>query len=153
MFGFSPLVERLVWVVLVGLFVVLTVWYERRQGAVGCELANTKVATQQIAHNTVIEGQDKAIVKTEGEIHAQAVAAPVARPVTLRVCPPTPRRAVSEAPTPGPVSDGASPLPGPSNGAPVQGESIGPELQAVGRDADAQIVELQDYITRVCSVR
>src|SRR5207302_59539 len=132
MFGLSPLVERLVWVALVGLFVVLTVWYERRQGAAGCELANTKVATQQIAHNTVIEGQGKAIVKTEGETHAQAVAAPIARPVALRVCPPPPRRTVSQASASEPLSHDASPLPGPSDEVVVRAESLGPELQALG---------------------
>ena len=152
MFGLTQLEERLLWVVVVVLVIVGFAWHERSLGAAKCVQADERAAAAQEGHNAAVLAQGTTTVYQEASDYHEAVSAPIAHPVHV-VCESPRTRGVPQAAPTGPVSNGAPALPGPDHAAAVPDESLGPELQAVGRDADAQVRELQDYVRRVCSVR
>ncbi len=152
MFGLTQLEERLIWIVVIALVIVGFAWHERSLGAAKCIQADERAAATQEGHNATILAQGVTTVYQEASEYHEAVSAPIARPVHV-VCEPSHPSLMSQAATTRPVSDGTPALPGSDHSAPVPDESLGPELQAVGRDADAQVRELQDYVRRVCLVR
>ena len=105
---------------------------------------------EQEAHNRDLKAQGTTTVFQEAHDYHDAIAAPVARPVRLRVCPPG--REVFTPGTAGQLSDGPAPLRERDHPEAVPGD-IGPELQMIGKRADAQVAELQHYILNVCSKR
>lgn len=125
--------------------------FERYEGGKSCRTADAQASVQQEAHNAALQAQGTTTIFQEVHDYHEAIAAPIAHPVQLRVCPRT--HEVLPASTPGSGSDEASASGAADHGQAVPSESIGPELQAVGRDGDAQIAALQDYIRKVCLVR
>lgn len=152
MLGLSQFEERLIWVAIVIVIIMGFTWHERHVGAEQCIQRDQKATATQETHNAAVLAQGVTTVYQEATDYNDAISAPVARPVHVRVCESPAPSPVPDPAAAGPVSDGSPPLPGSDHAAPVPSD-IGPELQAVGRDADAQIVELQDYVRRVCSVR
>lgn len=150
MLGLTQLEERALWIVVVLLVIFGFAWHERHIGAQKCIQGDQHAAAIEEAHNAALQAQGTTTVYQEAMQYHDAISAPVAHPVHVVCEPPHPSPVPSPAAT-GPVSDGDTPLPGPNHPAPLPDQSLGPELQAVGRDADAQIHELQDYILRVCS--
>ncbi len=151
MFGLSQVEERAIWIAIVLLVFISGALYLEHRGAEQCIAADQVAAAKQETHNAVLEAQGTTTIFQEAHDYHDAIAAPIARPVHLRLCSPGSEVRISSPP--GQISDGASAVPGPSDGPPVPSESIGPQLQAVGRDADAQVHELQHYILNVCSKR
>lgn len=152
MFGLTQLEERLIWVAIVVIVIIGFAWHERHVGAQKCLQADAQATQAAQAHNAAVLAQGTTTVYQEASTYHEAIAAPIARPVRLRVCQPPAASAVPGSTAAGSLSDGAAPLPGSGDSTPVQ-RDIGPQLQAVGRDADAQIAELQDYVRRVCAIR
>jgi len=141
----------LVEVILAGLLILAFALYERHKGAEACHRADERLAAEQQAHNRDLKAKGTTTVSQEAHDFHEAIAAPVARPVRLRVCPPS--RKVPTAGTAGSISDGSAGLREPDHPEVVSTESSGPELQMIGKRADAQIAELQHYILNVCSKR
>lgn len=142
------------WVIEAGLALLVILGFalwERHQGAASCRAADAALVKEQEAHNRDLKAQGTTTVFQEAHDYHDAIATPIARPVRLGLC--QPASAVRTAGAPGQISDGPATVPGPSDGPPVPDESIGPQLQAVGRDADAQVHELQDYVVNVCRKR
>jgi hypothetical protein len=142
------------WVIEAGLALLVIVGFalwERHQGAASCRRADAALVKEQIAHNRDLKAQGTTTVFQEAHDYHDAIAAPIARPVRLRVCPPG--REVPRAGSAGQISDGPSPIREPDHPEAVPSESTGPELQMIGRQADAQVRELQHYILNVCSKR
>lgn len=157
MFGLTALETKLA-VIAGGLVLALIVlgtfaWHERSVGAMKCIQGDEKAAAEQDVHNAAILAQGQTTVYQEASDYHEAVSTPVAHPVHVSVCQPPSSHQMHPATPTGSLSDGTSALSGSDHAAAVPDESLGPELQAVGRDADAQVNELRDYILRVCSVR
>jgi len=126
--------------------------YERHQGARSCEV-NDKAAVakdEQKAASDYAKGVTT--VFQEAATYDAAIRAPVDRPIRFSVCQPSRRGPATQDPAPSPGTDAATPVRTESAPDSVQ-RDVGPELLTVGRDADAQIAGLQDYISRVCPVR
>ncbi len=124
--------------------------YERHKGAAACERADAALATEQEAHNRDLKAQGTTTVFQEAHDYHDAVNAPVAHPVHVRLCPPS-REVPASSPS-GRLSDGGASLRGPDHTDVVQSDP-GPELQMIGKQADAQVRELKHYILNVCSKR
>lgn len=137
--------------ILVILLILAFALYERHQGAASCRRADATLVKEQEAHNRDLKAQGTVTVFQEAHDYHDAIAAPVARPVHLRLC--NPASEVRPAGSAGPVSDGETDLRGTDHAEAVPSESIGPELQMIGKVADAQVRELQHYILNVCSKR
>jgi len=125
--------------------------WERHQGAESCRIADEKLAREQEAHNRDLKAQGTTTVFQEAHDFHDAISRPIERPVALRVCPPS--REVRAASPTGPISDGPAELSRAGDSDPVPAEPYGPKLQEVGRDADAQVRQLQAYVRDVCSKR
>lgn len=153
MFGLSQLEERAIWIAIVMLVFIGGALYLEHRGAEQCISADQVAAAKQETHNAVLEAQGTTTVFQEAHDYHDAIAAPIAHPVQLRVCEPSSPRQVLSAASAGSISHDVPTVPGPSDGPPVPSELIGPKLQAVGRDADAQVRELQHYVLNVCLKR
>lgn len=129
--------------------------HERVIGATQCVNAVKESNSKQDAHNAAVQASDAATVHQEGQDYAKARSAPVTDPVRVYlVAPRVPDVQEPAAPAaPGPGADAAPDNGGADHGGPVPPQSFGPELQAIGKDADAQIRGLQDYINRVCRAK
>jgi len=142
----------LVEVILALLLLLTFALWERHQGAASCRAEQQALADEQEAHNRDLKAQGTTTVFQEAHDFHDAISRPIERPVHLgRVCPPG--REVRAASATGSVRGDETELPSTDNSDPVQTEPYGPQLQEVGRDADAQVRELQHYITNVCSKR
>lgn len=142
------------WVIEAGLVLLVILGFalwERHQGAASCRREDAALVKRQEDHNRDLKAQGTTTVVQEAHDYHDAIAAPVARPVRLRVCPPS--REVPSAGSAGPISDGPTRLREPDHPEAVPSESTGPELQMIGKRADAQVRELQHYILNVCSKR
>jgi len=157
MFGLTALETKLAGAAIALLVLLIVVggfaWHERSLGAAKCVQADAKAVSAQEAHNATVEAQGTTTVFQEASDFHEATSAPIAHPVQLRVCNASPRGSLPDSGSTGPIGHDSPALPGSSDGAAVQGESVGPKLQELGRDADAQVRELQDYIVKVCRVR
>jgi hypothetical protein len=148
MFGLTQLEERLVWIVLAVLIVLGFSWHERRIGAAGCEL-NVKAA--DAAAEVKEEKQHSADVGTvqkEGTTYAVTIAAPVLPAPIIRLCPDLHVPPLQASAVGGPETHAEAADRGEDSGQPATWDST-PVVRA-GRDADAQIAGLQDYILKVC---
>ena len=142
------------WVIeaaLVALAILGFALYERYQGAASCRRADAALVAEQEAHNRDLKAKGTTTVFQEAHDYHDAIATPIARPVHLRVCPPS--REVPAASSAGQLSDGPTRLRGNDHADVVPSESTGPELQMIGKRADAQVRELQHYVLNVCSKR
>ena len=130
------------------LLVLLGYWVRGLQ----CTAGTDKAIIKQVAQNQQTEKHDDGTIAIEEKALDDATLQPVAAPV-VRLCYTAPPRAVLPARPPG--AEPHAPASNASRAAvPVDpGPDIGPALVSVGRYADAQVIELQDYITKVCRPR
>src|SRR5438132_11877704 len=148
MFGLSQLEERLVWALLVIVVVLGFSWHERRIGAAGClqNVQKTNAAAEvkeEKQHST-----DVGTVQKEGTTYAVQIAAPVLRAPIIRLCPDLHVPPLQGAAAPGSEAHQDAADRGADSGEPPTWDST-PVVQA-GRDANAHIAGLQDYILKVC---
>lgn len=84
-------------------------------------------------------------IVSEAKAYAKTTAAPVTDAPHVLVCDAAPaRRKVQSAPAPGSVADGTPAV------REKAARDIGAPVVSVGRDADALVMELHNYINRVC---
>ena len=121
--------------------------YERHQGALRCERADSAAVASQEAHNAAIaQSQAQAIAK-EAKTYADTLLQPYPAPV-VRLC--LPASAVPKAAPAAPGHHASPALPGSAQPDFVPGPNIGQPLYALTRQADAQVKALQAYIREVC---
>jgi hypothetical protein len=125
--------------------------YERHQGAASCRRADAALVKEQEAHNRDLKAQGTTTVFLEGQTYHDAIAAPVSRPLVVRLCKPSGSGGVPQASTAANSTDGGTPLRG--DPPPTVGPDIGDGLIRNDRQADAQVNGLRDYILNVCSKR
>jgi hypothetical protein len=154
MFALSRLHERIVWIAAVGLLLVGGGAILETRGYARCVRQDAIAKQTQDVHNAQMAGRNSAIIQQEAETYAADIARPVDRPVTIRVCAPAHHsREVSATSAARPQSDASPPDGGEDQAAALRAVTAGPELQALAKNADAQILALQDYIARVCLAR
>lgn len=139
--------ERTAAEIVAGLLLILgfALW-ERHKGSTDCREADKVAVASQEAANAVTEKTDAQTLNQEAIDHAKALAAapdptPVLQCVRYYQAP-----ALSKTTPAKPGSDAAPNLPkavGPSF-------DPAPSVGKIGQAADAQIIELQDFIRRVC---
>src|SRR5438132_4882338 len=144
MFGLSKLEGCLILTLLVAVIIVGWSWYERHAGAAGC-LQGVK------ANNAAAEvkeekqhSADVGTVQKEGTTYAVTIAAPVLPAPIIRLCPDLHVPTLQASAGPGSAPDAEAPGREGDQGQPATWDST-PVVRA-GRDADAQIAGLQDYI-------
>ena len=152
MFGLSQAAERIVWVLALVLVSALVIfgysWHERRVGAAGCIQSVQKTNAAAEVKEEKQHAVDTGTVQREGTTYAAQIAAPVIRAPIIRLCPEIPRSPVPAAAGAGPEDHAQAPGGEGDQGRPTTWDST-PVVRA-GRDADAQIAGLQDYILNVC---
>ncbi len=149
----TQLEERIAWAAAVLLLGALLVVGLEHRGAQKCLQANEVLDQRAEVHNATVEATNTQIIDQEAHAYADALAHPVLRPIHISLCDrPAPSRAVREPETARAATDAGARLREPDHAGAVQ-RDLGPELQALGKDADAQIRGLQDYIRRVCPAR
>lgn len=127
------------------------VLYLEHRGAEKCINADKAAVTKQVAHNEAKGEQDAQTINLEAQTFKNVVAAP--EPIDaphVSLCHYTP----SFVPGPkaaGPVPHAAAPSGSEDTGNPKR--DVGPPLVKAGQVSDAQVLALQDYISRVCLVR
>ena len=152
MFGLSQAAERILWIVGVVLVAILVLvvysWNERLIGAAGClrnvQKADVAAQLQEEKQHTA----DVAAVQREGSTYAVTIAAPILPAPIIRLCPDLHVPALQASALPGREAHGEVALGEKDQGQPATWDST-PVVQ-VGRDDDAKITALQDYIVKVC---
>ena len=149
MFGFTTRLELiLAGSVILCLAFIGWSWHERHIGAQKCLQNVEKASAIEESKQATQYTADQGTVSNEGKTYEAAKTAPVAPAPVIRLCPKLPRQTVQGAPSAGPQADGKA-----SGGADdSQGVTVWDTTALVkaGRDADAQITGLQDYILNVC---
>ena len=149
----TQLEERLAWFVAVLLLGALLVIGLEHKGAQKCLQADKLLDQKAEVHNATVEATSTEIIRQEANAYADALARPVLRPIHVSVCNwPATSRPMRESEAAAASTHADTGLREPDHSATVQ-RDLGPELQTVGKDADAQIRGLQDYIRRVCPAR
>lgn len=116
-------------------------------GGQSCRLADATAVTKQEAHNEAKAATDAQTINQEAQTyHAATTAAPDPTPALVCVRKYTAPRPLSETATARPRDDGPTDLPAPDR----PGFDPGPKLAPIGREADARVTYLQNYIARVC---
>ena len=143
-------IQRLLFEIIGGaLLLIAGVAYERHEGAKGCREADTKAASNQAIKVAQQTGAAAEITKQEAQNYVEAISQPIVAPV-VRVCVAKANpSAVLHPPSPSPLPDAAPSISQPAR-SDSQGRDIGAAVESVGRDADAQVAALQDYVNRVC---
>jgi len=150
----TQLEERLAWAAAVLILGACLVIGLEHRGAQKCLAADAKLDQQAQVHNAAVDAVNTEIIQQEARDYAEALSRPVLRPISVSLCDRSAAsRPMRRAEAAGRAVDEGAGLPRPDNPAPVSDRTVGPELQAIGRDADAQIAGLQDYIRRVCPAR
>lgn len=132
------------------LILVLTFALGWRTGGASCRVSDAAKVLKQVESNSKQESLDEIHITREAITLAAAQASPVAAPV-VRLCNPPPRSVPATTPA-RPEPDGEAPIRGLDSSNAVPGPDIGRPLVQSGRDADAQVIALQDYIQHVCRV-
>jgi len=143
-------IERLIIEILAGVALAggLILYFEHR-GAQACLKADAAAAQKQETHNEVKAALDAQTINQEAKTYAQAVAvAPDPTPALVCVRK-YQTRPLSETATARPRNDGPTDLPK----ADSPGFDPGPRLTPIGREADARVAYLQNYIAQVCLTR
>jgi len=127
-----------------------------RVGAEKCESANTDARVAELVRDATARTRDAELINREASTYAQTLAAPLGAPVfaapglcTIAATSSRPRRVPTTA-APGRLGDGAAALPGVDRGGDLGAVLVPETLRNTGREADAQVVELQSYIRDVC---
>jgi hypothetical protein len=157
---FATLEEKLVLIGIAALACVAAIGWTEHLGYARCEKQGAAVVQKQAVMNAATAARQTEITHEEASSYAASVAAPVLNPVHLDIglCDAPGRSAVPASAPSRPLPDGETSLRGPDHGSALRGAAdegtdLGPGLQAVGQDADARVLQLQDYITRVCLAR
>lgn len=145
-------IERIAAEVIAALFLVWgTVLYLEHRGAAACVAADRAAVAKQEGRNEAKAASDTQEINQEAKAYHDAITA-VPDPTPALVCV---RRITVAAMPPAraaqPVRDGAPDHP--KTDQPPAGDDPGPDLAKIGQAADAQIVELQDYVRDVCRPR
>lgn len=141
--------------ILAGLIVLaflLWNWHERHVGAQGCLKSDAAAVArdQSQAQKEYVLGQTT--VFNEASDYDRTIHAPVEHPIHVSLCQSPRGGSPAQDPAPSAVDHANAPVSEPGAGSAVQ-RDIGPELLAIGRDADAQVSALEDYVLKVCRVR
>lgn len=133
-------------------FILITVgfaFYFEHRGAVECKAADTAAVTKQEAHTQAQETAATVELTKEDTTYHAALAAPALPSPAIACVRVTNNRPVLPTPATASRPDASADLP--------KADSASfdptPKLTPVGRDADAQVIALQAYITNVCLVR
>lgn len=142
--------ERIAVEAVAALFLIWgTVLYLEHRGAAQCVAADRDAVAKQEGHNEAKAASDTKEINQEAKAYAQVRAAP--DPINVphvSLCKYTPAGAVPQAATARPIPNAAAPSGKPDPLSPPS--DVGPPLVKVGVDSDAQVLGLQDYISRVC---
>jgi hypothetical protein len=153
---FAMLVRNRTAVEVVAGVLVLTVltagfmWHERTLGAAHCVRQVMADAEREQQRAVQLDRKDSEAITHEIETYAAAVSVPVAMPV-VRLCPRpagVPRTASASR-----GGDAQTPSRTENQGNPRVFADVGEPLGRAGRDADAQLAMLQNYVTDVCQRR
>jgi hypothetical protein len=144
-------------VLVVGLLTFYVINHLEGVGAEKCESANTDARVAELVRDATARTRDAESINREASIYAATLAAPLGAPVfappgLCRVTAATStstRRMPAAAPS-GRVSDGAAALPSVDRGDADHAVLVPETLRITGRQADAQVIELQTYIRDVC---
>lgn len=117
------------------------------QGRLGIEVHDAREVIKQVAHNESAQKIEDSTIAIEAKAYDDLLLEPVPAPV-VRLC--TNARAVPASRPAALAAHAEAPGREPDQPDLIQGPDIGRPLVTAGRDADAQIAGLQDYITRVC---
>lgn len=144
----------------VGLLTFYVINHLEGVGAAKCESANTDARVAELVRDATARTRAAESINREASIYAATLAAPLALSLpavpAVLVCDATARsssRKLSAAAAPGRIRDGTAALPGDDRGGDRGGAGVVlvPEtLRITGRQADAQVIELQAYIRDVC---
>lgn len=148
MLGLSMLQERLI---LLGVLIIVIfgfAWHERHIGAQKCLQNVEKASALEEGKQATQYTADQRTVSNEGKTYEAAKTASVAPAPVIRLCPKLPRQTVQVASGTRPKADAKASSGGGDSPQPALWDST-PVVKA-GRDADAQISGLQDYILYVC---
>ena len=148
MFGLSKLEGALILTLLLAVVVVGWTLYERHAGAAGCLQGVKATNTAAEAKEETQHATDVGTVQKEGTTYAGAIAAPILPAPIIRLCPDLHVPSLQAGAIAGPSADAEAPHGAGDQGQPATWDST-PVVRA-GRDADAQIAGLQDYILKVC---
>jgi hypothetical protein len=139
------IIEVLAVLALVGGFAL----YEQHRGAAKCIAADAAAVAKQEVHVAVKGELDAKTINDEARVFKNVLAEPAPIDVPhVRLCHYTPA-ALPRAAAPRPLPDAAPAGRSQDQGTP----DLGPPLVKVGRDSDAQVIGLQDYVKNVCLVR
>ncbi len=131
-------------------------WYERHAGAQACIQKDTIAEAKQETHNAVTTALAIQSIVIEKQTYADDKTVPVLvgnlTPAVVCVRNPAPATVLAAA-TPGPVRNGGSGLPEGDHGSVLPVEDISKPAIEIGRDANAQVKFLKNYIHDVCLVR
>jgi hypothetical protein len=123
-------------------------FFERHRGAADCVADNKEAVHSQDVHNAEVHGEQSAIVQNEAKEFKDETSRPIVDAPVVRVCP---RARTMPAPSSAaPVDHGDASLRGGNQEVPTVVDWDSRPVVRAGRDADAQIKQLQDYITNVC---
>jgi hypothetical protein len=145
----SALLEAIIAVVAAAILGIVIGWHFGRQSL---ELSTAKVEVKQEAAIDTKRAADQTTVAEEAKTYEAAEIAPLAAPV-LRVCHYTPAASLpgANAAGPGTHAPAADHQPDPVPDQP--GPNIGPGLLRAGTIVRAQVMQLQDYVNRVCQAK
>jgi hypothetical protein len=133
------------------LLFVAFVAYERHRGAEQCIADNKAAVHEQDVHNAQVHGGQVVEVKREAEEYKNEIARPVAPAPVVRLCP-RPRTVPATSPA-GPVDHDEAEHRKPDPELPAVAEWNSEPVVRAGRDADAQIKVLEEYINNGCQKR
>jgi hypothetical protein len=142
----TKLETSLICVIVIILICVGFAFFFEHRGAVACVNADKAAVASQETREAVKAATDAQTINQEASTHHEALtAAPDPTPALVCVRK-YETRPLSSPATPEPPSHAAPQLPKPDSA----GFDPGPKLTPIGQAADAQVIELQDYIRRVC---
>lgn len=152
MFGLTQVGERVLWIVILVITAIGLVggytWHERRIGARECTQGVKEATAKEDTREQVQHAADVVTVQKEGKSYEEAVVAPIKPAPIVWVCPPVHQETVPAAATAGPETNAKAPVRGEDQSRPTAWDST--LVVKDGRDANAQIEGLQDYIRNVC---
>lgn len=140
--------ERLALEIVAGVVLVIaTVLYLEHRGAAACKAADVEAVTKQETINEAKESKAIIEITDEDKTYHEAVTAPVDAPV-VRVC-----RNQASPVLPTTTSPSGPNVQPPIRTELIEGPDIGKPILTEGRNADAQVKALQEYVTKVCLAR
>jgi hypothetical protein len=149
MFGLSQIEERLMLLIVIVCMALGGFFYIEHLGAQKCIKGQETANAAETRKEDIQRGKDESTVQKEGDTLEAAKTAPIATAPVVSLCPTFHSQARSAAATTegkpnGETSDRTAAAELPS----IRWDTE--PIVRIGHEADAQITELQDYITNVC---